>query len=320
MNHASLFTGIGGFDLAAKWMGWNNIFQVEINDYCQSVLKKNFPTTHKYHDIKKFNGEKFRGAIDVLSGGFPCQPYSTAGKRKGKNDERHLWPEMLRVIHEISPRWIVGENVRGLVSWNGGMVFDEVQSDLEAEGYEVTPFILPAAGVNAPHRRYRVWFIAYSGCRVSDRRQDQQTDYINNGQNSGRSEKASIIERLPETGIITHSDNTAPERQRKHGGQILSISETEGSDMVHKQYPAYADIQGLEERQGQSSDHAEKQPPFERSGNWGGAEWPTQSPVCGGDDGISNRMDRIAALGNAVVPQIVYRIFECIKAFENETS
>ncbi len=120
MKHASLFTGIDGFDLAAEWMGWENIFQCEIDEYCNKLLAQNFPNTIKYGDIKATDFSIYRGRVDILSGGFPCQPYSTAGKRLGKEDERHLWPYMLRSIQQIQPTWIVGENVRGLTNWNGG--------------------------------------------------------------------------------------------------------------------------------------------------------------------------------------------------------
>lgn len=162
MNHISLFSGQGGFDLAAQYMGWNNIANCEIDPFCQRILKYYWPNATTHTDIRTTDFSIYRGRCDILTGGFPCQPYSTAGKRLGKEDARHLWPEMLRAIREVSPRWVVGENVRGLINWNGGLVFDEVQADLESAGYEVTPFILPAAGVNAPHRRDRVWFIAFN--------------------------------------------------------------------------------------------------------------------------------------------------------------
>ena len=150
MTHGSLFSGIGGFDLAAEWMGWKNKFHCEWNPFGQKVLKYYWPDAELFSDITKSDFTKYEGTIDIISGGFPCQPYSTAGLRRGKEDDRHLWPEMLRAIREVKPSWVVGENVRGLISWNGGMVFDEVQADLEAEGYEVQPFLLPACGVNAP--------------------------------------------------------------------------------------------------------------------------------------------------------------------------
>lgn len=162
MKHASFFTGIGGFDLAAQWIGWENIFQVEKDEWCRKVLAKNFPNVKRYGDIKEFDGTKYRGAIDILTGGFPCQPYSTAGKRKGTQDRRHLWPEYLRCIGEIQAPFVVGENVHGLINWSGGMVFEQIQVDLENQGYEVASVILPACGKDAGHKRERIWFVAYN--------------------------------------------------------------------------------------------------------------------------------------------------------------
>ena len=162
MKHGSLFSGIGGFDLAAQWMGWENVFHCEWAEFPRKLLKQNFPNSISYEDITKTDFTKHKGGIDIISGGFPCQPFSNTGQRKGTEDERYLWDAMLRAIREIQPRFIVAENVSGLVNWNGGMVFDKVQADLEAEGYEVLPFLLPACAVNANHRRDRIWFIAYS--------------------------------------------------------------------------------------------------------------------------------------------------------------
>ena len=163
MNHASLFSGIGGFDLAAQWMGWENVFHCEFDPFCQKVLAHHFPNSKLYKDVRTFDATQYRGRIDVLSGGFPCQPFSVAGLRKGTDDERHLWPEMLRIIREIQPRYVLGENVRGILNWSDGLVFEQVCTDLENAGYEVTPYILPACGVqNAPHRRDRIWFVAHA--------------------------------------------------------------------------------------------------------------------------------------------------------------
>lgn len=162
MTHGSLFSGIGGFDLAAQWMGWTNVFHCEMNPFGQRVLAHYFPESKLHEDVTTFPASDYAGRIDILTGGFPCQPYSMAGKRMGKDDDRHLWPAMLDVIRIIQPTWVVGENVRGLVSWNGGMVFEEVCADLETCGYSVQPFILPACSVNAPHRRDRVWFVAHA--------------------------------------------------------------------------------------------------------------------------------------------------------------
>ena len=160
-RHGSLFSGIGGFDLAAEWMNWENVFHCEWNPFGQRVLKYYWPNAESFDDITKTDFSKYYGTIDLISGGFPCQPYSSAGKRLGKADERHLWPHMLRAIAEIAPNWVVGENVRGITNWNRGMVFDEVCSNMENIGYSVAPFIIPACATNAPHKRERVWFIAH---------------------------------------------------------------------------------------------------------------------------------------------------------------
>lgn len=162
MRHGSLFSGIGGFDLAAAWMGWENVFQCEKEPFCRHVLQHYWPNAKLYEDVRSFEAEQYRDRIDVLSGGFPCQPFSSAGKRKGTGDDRYLWPEMYRIIGAIRPRWIIGENVFGFLNWGRGMVFEQVQADLEAEGYEVWSFVLPAAGVGAPHRRDRIWIVAHS--------------------------------------------------------------------------------------------------------------------------------------------------------------
>jgi DNA (cytosine-5)-methyltransferase 1 len=261
MRHGSLFSGIGGFDLASEWMGWENVFHCEWNLFGQKVLKYYWPKAISYNDITKTDFSIHRGKIDIITGGFPCQPYSTAGKRLGKEDERHLWPEMLRAIREIQPQWIVGENVRGIISWNKGLVFDEVQSEMEFEGYEVQSFILPAASVGAPHRRERVWFVGFKN---------------NNVKNSS------------------------------------SIGQKWG---MHK---------------GKSKNANGKQFSKSNASNLQNTSWenfPTEYPLCNGNNGISERLDGITFLkwrnesikagGNAIVPQVVYQIFKAIEQYNN---
>ena len=177
INHASLFSGIGGFDLAAQWMGWNNMMQCEIDEFCMDILCHYFPNTTHYGEIRDISESKYgiecKGKIDVLTGGFPCQPFSQAGKRKGTDDNRFLWPEMLRVIREIQPTWVVAENVRGILTLQDGMVFEQVCTDLETNGYEVQPFCIPACATGAPHRRDRIWFVAHTqkkGWRARNKR------------------------------------------------------------------------------------------------------------------------------------------------------
>jgi DNA-cytosine methyltransferase len=162
MRHGSLFSGIGGFDLAAEWMGWENIFHCEWMEFPRKVLDYHFPDADSHIDICKTDFKKYANKIDILTGGFPCQPFSLAGKRKGTDDERYLWGEMLRAIQEIKPRFVIAENVFGITNIDGGLVFEQVCLDLEVEGYEVQPFIIPASAKNAPHRRDRCWFIAYA--------------------------------------------------------------------------------------------------------------------------------------------------------------
>jgi DNA (cytosine-5)-methyltransferase 1 len=162
MTHVSLFSGIGGLDLAAEWAGFETVLFVEKDAYCQKVLRKHWPDVLIIEDIRSVHADSVREPITVISGGFPCQPFSHAGKRRGEADDRFLWPEMLRVISEIKPSWVVAENVPGLLSIKSGMVFERVLSELESCGYETLPLVYPAAGVGAPHRRDRVFIVAHS--------------------------------------------------------------------------------------------------------------------------------------------------------------
>ena len=222
MIHIGLFEGVGGFSYAAKMAGWETLATCEINPFGQRVLKYYWPGAYHHGDIKSLTyetintqlsaryGTDWRKEPVIITGGFPCQPYSLAGKRLGNEDDRHLWPEMLRIIREVSPEWVVGENVFGLVNWNGGLVFDEVQSDLDTAGYEVQPFILPACGVNAPHKRERVWFVAHSKSNGGDRAS------IEAGREVKRQDRYSVkqLEQRYEIRIIANPDHHGP-----HGPQ-----------------------------------------------------------------------------------------------------
>lgn len=143
-------------------MGWENVFHCDNKKYCQERLSYHFPQSKSYGDIRTINGNEWNGKVDVLTGGFPCQPFSVAGDRRGTDDARFLWPEMLRVIREIQPSWVIAENVRGITSQGGGVVFERVLTDLENHGYEVQTFCIPACAVGAPHRRDRIWFVAHN--------------------------------------------------------------------------------------------------------------------------------------------------------------
>jgi DNA (cytosine-5)-methyltransferase 1 len=152
-----LFAGIGGFSLGLERAGMEIAGQVEIDPYCQKILAKHWPDVKRMNDVTEVKGNEF-GSIDVLCGGFPCQPFSVAGKQRGKDDDRYLWPEMFRIIEACRPTWVIGENVAGLIS----MGLEQVLSDLEGEGYITQTFRIPACAVDAPHRRDRLWVVAYS--------------------------------------------------------------------------------------------------------------------------------------------------------------
>jgi DNA (cytosine-5)-methyltransferase 1 len=293
LTHGSLFSGIGGFDLAAEWMGWENEFHCEWNPFGQKILKHYWPNAKTYEDITKTDFTIHRGSIDVLSGGFPCQPYSSAGKRKGKEDERHLWPEMLRAIREIQPTWVVGENVRGLTNWNGGMVFDEVQADLENEGYEITPFLLPACAVNAPHRRDRIWFVAYAN--KCSKRSSGESGKIESNRSKNDDEQSSWRKQTEQH--IGCSD------------VLWNVTDTSGARREKCNISKKSENTGYNTRL-----------PFKVRRNW--QFFPTESPVCDGNDGIPFKLDGIAfskwrnesikAGGNAIVPQVAFQIFKAI--------
>lgn len=388
MRHGSLFSGGGGFDLAAEWMGWDNIFHCEWMPFPREILKYYWPNSISYEDIRKTDFSVHRGKIDILTGGFPCQPYSTAGKRKGKEDERHLWPEMLRAIREIAPKWIVGENVRGLVNWSGGMVFDEVQADLESEGYKVIPVLLPACSVNAPHRRDRIWFIAYSCNNGLHGAQNRQSN--TKGNNDNEAGKESAIKFKRRCSKTTAENRIAPytnsfrlngcERKNEidtSKGRLNALHDLEQN--VKQQFASNTESKSGERlRFEQPKFSQQEKREFGRNGCKLGGEWyatntngiglrrennrkreskffsengaprdwqnfPTQSPICIGDDGLSSGLDAEAILegkqqrnenhafnrwrqesikiaGNAVVPQLVYKIFKTIEQYENLTN
>ena len=313
--HASLFSGIGGFDLAAEWMEWENRFQCEINTFCQQILKYYWPNSKLYGDIKTTDFTIWRDKIDILTGGFPCQPYSTAGKRLGKADDRHLWPEMLRAIREIQPRYIVGENVNGLISWNGGLVFDEVQTDMENEGYEVWPFILPASGKNAPHQRSRVWFIAHALRNGFDIAKEFEKRFKNKGKWISRHDIESFFR-------IRNASNANKFNDNISGFRTGKISQFKASGIFENNV-TYSEKQRLERS------NTEKTFTKRQFMQYDFRKFPTQSPFCSRNDGISTQLDGITfskwrnesikGYGNAIVPQVAYEIFKVIDIIENAT-
>jgi DNA (cytosine-5)-methyltransferase 1 len=310
VRHGSLFSGIGGFDLAAEWMGWKNVFQVEKDPFCQRVLEKNFPTVTRYGDIKEFDGTKYRGAVDIITGGFPCQPFSSAGNRKGTEDDRYLWPEMLRIISEAQPSWVVGENVSGFATMDVNTqvyemadqessflwfkkVAQEVVDGLNSIGYDVPRtnkgepilFSLPACGVDAPHQRDRIWIIAYPKSD-NDRRTEREI-YQKNGRQDRK-----LLSTLNSAGkgLCGEGVTANAERNRSQGRSKTGNENGKGNEIKER-----CAISGI---------------PFD---NW--QNFPTQPPLRDGNDGISSNMVRsaIQAGGNAIVPQVAYEIFKAIQ-------
>lgn len=316
MTHGSLFSGIGGFDLAAAWAGWENVFACEIDPFCQKVLKYHFPNSTLYENIRTTDFTIWRGRIDVLSGGFPCQPFSTAGKRKGTEDDRYLWPEMLRAIREISPRWVVGENVLGIVNWNGGMVFEQVCADMEAEGYEVQPYVLPACGVGAPHQRQRTWFVAHS----SDVRGTSiDTYFCPNMREPGKDAGEGFEERIQKRDKVrkfNQSDNLRGNAADTYGKGLPTVRFSDGIDSEEWEVEGRCALQS-------PCDIGRTLP----TPTW--ENFPTQSPVCVRDDGIPGELDGITlpswrreslkAYGNAVVPLVPLQIFNAINQYEKNS-
>ena len=343
MTHASLFSGIGGFDLAAEWAGWDNAFNCEIAPFCRQVLKYHFPNATQYEDIKTTDFTVWRGRIDVLSGGFPCQPFSTAGKRKGTADNRYLWPEMLRVIREIKPRWIVGENVRGIISWNRGMVLKQVLIDLATEGYGCLIFSIPACSVDAPHLRYRTWIVAYNvaenpkcdGRKIGELIQEGTEVRKFGDISAGSADGVHIQERTS-----TNPDSERGYMSSGKSGKVESIRCRDNGEQEDGGKQAEWDHGFHDVSRDDSNTNCERREEFniagksERAYIAGGrsdeiqdrwSNFPTQPPVRSRDDGFPIPMDGITvskwraesikAYGNAIVPQVAYRIFEAINKY-----
>jgi DNA (cytosine-5)-methyltransferase 1 len=368
VRHGSLFSGMGGFDLAATWAGWDNIFNCEKDPFCRKVLNHYWPGAKSYEDIYQFDATKYRGRVDIISGGFPCQPFSHAGKRKGKTDDRYLWPEARRIITEARPQWIVLENVAGLFTILeqqslSAMEVQEIElfckdsqqeanstiirlqrriigsiiSEIGSAGYVLpqledgTPVVLciPACALDAPHRRDRVWFVAHAGNGTD--RQD-----FHRPRNDG-TERADDEGRVTQTAfdygcIDSDSGGTWPDSHSYGNGQYRGNGENEvhpGEGWKYAQYDAQpfgrnvtdTGSKGLERPAGEGIQGAGREPAWDgKILGWDG--WPTQPPVCGGNDGLPFQLDGITVpkwrtesikgYGNAIVPQIAFEIFRSI--------
>lgn len=292
LRHLDLFSGIGGFALAAQWAGFQTIGFSEIDPFCQRVLSKHWPHIRQYGSVNNIHNLNFGKPIDLITGGFPCQPFSMAGKQQGRNDERYLWPAFRRIINTNQPHWVVAENVPGIIK----LELDEILDDLENEGYETQTFIIPACAVGAPHRRERVWIVAHAlsercdyGANLTVWKQIQthwERDIA-----ALQSEWAGFFPYSWKTfnfknwfGLTTNASNVSDQQTNSR----LSTLATTWNEYGRK------DCKG----------HAEH-------------DWKKdQSPIPGVDDGLPFGMDRNKSLGNAIVPQVIYPILRLIALIE----
>lgn len=332
LTHLSLFSGIGGLDLAAEWAGFKTVGQCEWADYPRAVLEKHWPGLPRWRDIRTLTKESFYEqtglqTVTVLSGGFPCQPFSTAGKRRGKDDDRYLWPEMLRVISEILPTWVFGENVAGIVT----MALDTVLSDLESIGYACEAVIIPACASDAPHRRDRCAILAYRMCDGS------QTGFAD----PTRGKERDAAELINGCSIMADPESKRCREARCgfwrstewFAGSSQNVADTNGGTMRYdgndgrtsnrEIYTSFnagvfsgtVEIVSNTQSRGKQGEF----PIWGQACGFGGASWwPAEPDVGRVAHGVPARVDRLKCLGNAVVPQWAYPFFEGIAKIEME--
>jgi len=314
-THLDLFSGIGGFALAAGWAGFETVGFCDNEPYAQAVLKKHWPSVPIHGDIKTLDGTAYRG-VTLLTGGFPCQPFSSAGKQRGKDDDRYLWPQMLRVIQEARPAWIVGENVAGII----GLALDQVCSDLEACGYEVEPIIIPACGVDAPHRRDRVWIVGnakFNGHSPSEKRRgllyksEKQTREIEKWQSSGASGSSeNVADSKCDAEGGTHRQD---KRENKRGWENKNIIERNevGSNLADGDKDvAYTNGGQFSQCESQGQ---QIQMPCQSGERVCGVRWLAEPGLGRLANGIPNRVAKLKGLGNAIVPQVAHQIIKGIR-------
>lgn len=308
MKHFSCFTGIGGIDLAAEWAGFETVGQVELADYPYSKLCKHWPDVPKWRDVRDVTGGLIRELCDgssptLLSGGFPCQPFSYAGNRKGEEDDRFLWPEMLRLVSECRPSWFIGENVPGIIT----LALDQAITDLESIGYSVRAFDVPACAVGAFHTRRRIFIVG--NANNGHVRTDEE---ICTGWNSLEFSNSHMADTNGSGCLHGQTQELSTER----GFDAQRESFTGGAD-VSNSYEIRCDMRGFEgqgvHRREPSCNEVDPGSEIDRFRNY----WSAEPGVCGVADGIPDRVDRIKCLGNAVVPQQIFPIINHIAQIEN---
>ena len=285
----SLFSGIGGLDVAFEYAGGRVVAMCEQDHFCQKVLRKHWPGMNIMNDVKEVRGEDFSG-IDIIFGGFPCQPFSVAGRQKGKEDDRYLWPEFSRLVREARPRWVVAENVPGILS----IAADDICQDLERAGYEVGIFNFEALSVGAPHRRARVFFVAHSGRQL--RKGSNKSGVVRKEEGT----RYAIELECTGSSLLSNSDSQRCEEQRfgLSGKQKLGRLERSRWWSVEPGMGRVAD--GLS--------------PWMDGSIWGCE--PEDVPRV--SRGVPDRVSRLKALGNAVVPQQAYMVFKAVIETDKE--
>lgn len=317
MRILDLFSGIGGFSLGLEAAGMETVAFCEQNEFCQKILAQHWPTLPIHSDIKELNGYEYRGSVELVCGGFPCQPFSVAGKQLGAEDDRALWKEMLRVIREVAPKWVIGENVSGIIP----MELDNVLSDLEGEGYTCWTFVLPASSVDARHRRDRVWVVAHTSGNVGDTEHDGlSASEIARG--SGKTEAGS-----PQ-GSINAVESEGASRPSNHGAMVVADSKDQRRESgIYEERPRPEErqlarsSQDVADTSGERLQRAvrEREAREERQPSRHAAQcgiWLAEPNVGRVANGVPNRVDRIKALGNAVVPPLVAEIGRIVMEFD----
>ena len=361
LTHLSLFSGIGGLDLAAEWAGIESVGQCEWADYPTKVLEKHWPDVPRWRDIRTLTGDDFyaktgRRTVDIISGGFPCQPFSVAGKQRGKEDDRYLWPEMVRVIAELRPTWVIGENVAGIVN----MALDDVLSDLEREGYAARTFLFPAHAVGAPHRRYRTAIVGYSkhnglyaakicggiGETGNREQKGEKTPCKSSGTGESRNmpfmaDTYGYRKEYGRDGNGIHNSKRDSEKEEYRWDHIKPGIRSNGENVADTESKRLQRIgTGWEQERRTRSTEGESEGSSyvcnaagQRFPNRTGepmagpgtqepeskrSDWWTVEPDVGRmANGVPSRVDRLKCLGNAVVPQQFYPVFKAIADIEN---
>ena len=280
-THIDLFSGIGGFALAARWAGIETVAFCEIEPYAQRVLRKNFPGVPIIEDVRDFPADEFQRPW-LITGGYPCQPFSQAGKRRGEEDDRHLWPAMFEIIRSCRPDWVLAENVAGHVS----MGLDEVLSDLEGEDYTVQPLIIPACAVDAPHRRDRVWIVAHSNNAGFRRVIGEMGEKERCKTKTGNQSSSHTIYRS-ETGGVASANST------NSGCEFRGV---------------FSENEKRQRSSGDALQYSKRRKTV----------WHTEPDVGRVAHGVPSRVDRLRGLGNAIVPQVAYEIINAMIVLNNQ--